>query len=89
MGYKGKFSIHPANIDTINQQFSPSMKEVELAKKIVEAFEAARKAGRGSTSVDGTMVDEPVYRRAKAVIEQESLLQDANNASSLKLATAY
>ncbi|GJQ13646.1 hypothetical protein GpartN1_g5437.t1 [Galdieria partita] len=83
MGYKGKFSIHPGNIDIINKQFSPSTKEVEFAKKIVEAFEVARKAGRGSTSVNGTMVDEPVYRRARAVIEQESLLQDSSNASNL------
>lgn len=83
IGYKGKFSIHPGNVDVINKEFSPSAKEIELSRKIVEAFEAARKTGRGSTSVDGMMVDEPVYRRARAVIEQESRLQDANNSSNL------
>jgi len=83
MGFKGKFAIHPGNVDIINEEFSPSQKEVELAKQIVEAFEAAKKAGRGSTSVNGAMVDEPVYRRAKAVLEQENLIKNAKDASNL------
>eukprot|EP00871_Galdieria_phlegrea_P004402 jgi/Galph1/4963/GphlegSOOS_G3607.1 len=75
LGYKGKFSIHPGNIEVINREFLPSSKELEHAKRIVEAFEAAKSTGRGSTSVDGAMVDEPVYKRAKTVVEMYNIAQ--------------
>ena len=68
-GFKGKFAIHPAQIETINQTFSPSDAEIEHAKRVVEAFEEAERIGRGSTSLDGKVVDVPVVKRAQAVLE--------------------
>ena len=68
-GFKGKFAIHPAQIDIINETFSPSDAEIEYARRVVEAFEEAVKRGRGSTSLDGKVVDVPVVKRAEAVLE--------------------
>jgi citrate lyase subunit beta/citryl-CoA lyase len=68
-GFKGKFAIHPAQIDAINETFSPSKAEIEHARRVVVAFEEAETAGRGSTSLDGKVIDVPVVKRARAVLE--------------------
>ena len=68
-GFKGKFAIHPAQIDIINETFSPSAAEIEHARRVIEAFVEATSRGRGSTSLDGKVVDVPVVKRAEAVLE--------------------
>ena len=68
-GFKGKFAIHPAQIDIINEAFSPSPEEVEHARRVVAAFEEAERNGRGSTSLDGQVIDVPVVRRARQLLE--------------------
>ena len=68
IGFKGKFAIHPAQIDIINETFSPSAAELEQARRVVEAFREAERIGRGSTSLDGKVVDVPVVKRAEALL---------------------
>ena len=70
-GFKGKFAIHPAQIDEINA-FSPSKKEIEHANRVVKAFEEAESMGRGSTSLDGKVIDVPVVKRARALLSLAS-----------------
>ena len=69
IGFKGKFAIHPAQVDLINVAFSPSDAEVAHARRVVAAFEEAERQGRGSTSLDGQVVDVPVVKRARALLE--------------------
>ncbi len=69
LGFRGKFAIHPAQIDIINETFSPSASEIEQARRVIAAFEAARQQGRGSTSLDGRVIDVPVVRRAQRLLE--------------------
>ena len=68
MGYTGKFAIHPAQLEIINETFSPSAEEIEYARRVVEAWEAAEAAGRGSLALDGRMVDVPVVKRAQNLL---------------------
>ncbi len=68
-GFKGKFAIHPAQTDIINELFSPSAAEIEQARRVVAAFAEAERQGRGSTSLDGSVVDVPVVKRARALLE--------------------
>ena len=68
MGYTGKHAIHPAQIDIINEVFSPSPEEVAYARKIIEAWDEAEAAGRGSLAIDGRMVDVPVVKRAQNLL---------------------
>ena len=75
-GFKGKFAIHPAQIDIINETFSPSAAEIEHARRVVEAFEEAARRGRGSTSLDGKVVDVPVVKRAQATLELAESMAD-------------
>lgn len=68
IGFKGKFAIHPNQVDPLNRVFSPSPQEIEQAERIVAAFEEAERSGRGSTSLDGKVIDVPVVKRARALL---------------------
>ncbi len=72
IGVKGKCAIHPSQLDVINHIFSPSAELVEWARRAVGLFEQGRSEGRGAVSLDGQMVDEPVYRRAKDILAENS-----------------
>lgn len=78
IGFKGKFAIHPAQIDIINETFSPSPAELEQARRVVEAFREAERIGRGSTSLDGKVVDVPVVKRAEALLALAESLPPQN-----------
>ena len=57
MGFDGKTVIHPSQIGGANEAFAPSARDIEEAKKIVAAYHAAEKEGRGVTLVDGKLVE--------------------------------
>ena len=69
IGFDGKGLIHPSQIAVVHQAFKPDKKEVEKAKRIVEAFEESQKRGLGVISVDGKMIDLPVVKRAQKILE--------------------
>ena len=70
VGFKGKFAIHPLQVEIINECFSPTKKEIDHALEVIRVFEEAAAKGRGSTSLDGQVVDVPVVKRAEALIYQ-------------------
>jgi citrate lyase beta subunit len=69
LGFDGKWCIHPAQIETVNEVFSPTEKEREWAKKVVEAYEEASAAGRGAITVDGQMVDAASIKMARNTLD--------------------
>lgn len=69
LGFDGKWCIHPAQIGVVNEVFSPTQKEIEWAKKVVAAYEAANAAGSGAVSVDGQMVDAASIRMAQNTLD--------------------
>ena len=70
MGFAAKACIHPAQIETVNVVFSPSLAELERARAIVEAFDAAEAQGLAAVSVGGVMVDYPVVLKARRTLER-------------------
>jgi citrate lyase subunit beta / citryl-CoA lyase len=76
IGFKGKFAIHPEQLAALNECFSPSAQEVAHAERIVAAFEEAERAGRGSTSLDGWVIDVPVVKRARALLDLERRIRE-------------
>jgi len=73
-GFQGKFAIHPGQIDTINEVFSPSKEEYNKALQEINAFEKSEAMGRGSTSLQDQVIDVPVVERAlKLVNKYESI----------------
>jgi citrate lyase subunit beta / citryl-CoA lyase len=68
LGYSGKLCIHPSQVALAHEAFTPSEAEVEQARRIIAAYEAAAARGEAAVEVDGQMVDEPIVRRARAVV---------------------
>ena len=54
-GFSGKLAIHPDQVSVINRVFLPSPAELDHARQVIAAFEAA--SGSGAVSLNGTMVD--------------------------------
>jgi citrate lyase subunit beta/citryl-CoA lyase len=69
LGFDGKWCIHPAQIETVNEVFSPTEREIEWAKKVVEAYEEASVAGTGAISVEGQMVDAASIKMARNTLD--------------------
>jgi len=67
-GLVGASCIHPSLVPILNEGFSPSAAELDLARRQLAAGEEAAREGRGSFVVDGLMVDEPVLIRARRLL---------------------
>jgi citrate lyase subunit beta/citryl-CoA lyase len=57
LGMDGKTLIHPGQIATCNEVFSPSPEEVTWSQKIIAAFAQPENATRGVITLDGKMVE--------------------------------
>lgn len=68
IGMKGKYLIHPAQVEPVNRIFRPGEEEIESAKRIVAGFDEAVARGHASVQVDGRMVDIPVAKRARDLL---------------------
>ena len=66
-GFGGKLCIHPSQVAGVNAAFTPSPAEMDWARRVLAAFEAA---GGGVFSLDGRMVDAPVLRLAQRTLAQ-------------------
>jgi citrate lyase beta subunit len=68
LGFRGKGCIHPTQVEIVNRVFSPSVSEVAHAQRVVNAYEQAVQKGQGALSLDGEMIDLPVFERARRVL---------------------
>ena len=70
MGFTGKISIHPSQIEVINQEFTPSKADAEDALALIAAFEEHARKGAGAFAWKGQMMDQPHLTRAKKIAER-------------------
>lgn len=70
MGFDGKQCIHPAQLATANEVFSPTPAEAVHARRVIDAYRVATAGGHGAASLDGTMIDEASVRMAEVVLQQ-------------------
>jgi citrate lyase subunit beta/citryl-CoA lyase len=66
-GFGGKLCIHPSQVAGVNAAFTPSPAEMDWARRVLLAFEAA---DGGVFSLDGRMVDAPVLLLAQRTLAQ-------------------
>lgn len=67
-GYRGMLAIHPAQVDVINDAFTPSEEELTAAQEIVDLF--AANPGIGTIGYNGAMLDRPHLARARNLLAQ-------------------
>ena len=68
MGFDGKTLIHPAQIGPCNAVFGPSAADIDLARRQIEAFDAAQAEGKGIAVVDGKIVENLHIVTARATL---------------------
>src|SRR5215470_2369497 len=69
-GFVGKLAIHPGQVATINEVFTPA--PAEIAEAVIAAFAAA--PGVGVVGIDGVMYDRPHLERAKRLLARSKNL---------------
>jgi citrate lyase subunit beta/citryl-CoA lyase len=79
MGFDGKTLVHPSQVDPCNAAFSPEADEVELARRIIAAFEEAEREGRGVVTVDGRMIENLHVDEARRVLAIEEAIAAAGS----------
>ena len=65
-GLRGMLAIHPAQVEVINETFTPSAEELAGAQEIVDLFAANPTAG--AIGHKGAMLDRPHLARAQALL---------------------
>jgi len=68
VGFRGKMAIHPKQVPVINEVFTPSAAEVDRARRVIEAYDAAAAAGEGVTRMGQQMIELPVVERARRTL---------------------
>lgn len=69
LGFTGKASINPRQIDTIHSVYNPTEAEIKYAVNVLEARDEAFAKGLGVFSLNGKMIDAPVINRAITTVE--------------------
>lgn len=75
LGFRGKACIHPAQLEAVNAGFSPRAEDVAWAQNAVEAYERGVGKGRGTVALDGAMIDLPVVKRARRILDEHERSQ--------------
>jgi citrate lyase subunit beta / citryl-CoA lyase len=65
-GFTGKMAIHPRQVATINDVFTPKPEAIANAQAIIAAFAASPNAG--VVGIDGVMYDRPHIARAERLL---------------------
>jgi citrate lyase subunit beta/citryl-CoA lyase len=77
LGFEGRMLIHPSQIEPSHKVYSPSAARVEWAKAVVDVFEKEGIAkGSAAVTLNGKMVDTPVYIGAKQILEAQAAIDN-------------
>ena len=76
LGFDGKQCIHPAQLATANDVFTPSEGEVARAAAMVQAFDAALATGQGAATHEGKMIDAVTLRMARTILDRHQRAKD-------------
>lgn len=72
LGFDGKWAIHPTQLPTLNELFSPSDEELAHAQAVIDALAGAERDGAGAVALGGEMLDEAIRRSALGVLARAS-----------------
>ncbi len=76
MGFTGKMTIHPDQIDIVNAAFTPSADTVDRAQRLLAAFAIEEAAGRMAFQFEGEMVDVPHLSQARRIVDRAARITE-------------
>jgi citrate lyase subunit beta/citryl-CoA lyase len=68
LGYGGKLLVHPAQIPIASRVFGVSQAQLDEARELIAAYDAAQQAGTGAIRHRGQMVDRVHVEKARALL---------------------
>ena len=68
LGFDGKTLIHPSQIAAANEVFAPAGHEVDTARAILKAWDAARAEGKGLVVLEGRLIENLHVEEAKRTL---------------------
>jgi citrate lyase subunit beta/citryl-CoA lyase len=74
-GFAGASCIHPSQLPILNEEYGVSAADVERARRLIAAYEAAMAQGLGALTFEGKMIDVPVVERAKTLIARATTIK--------------
>jgi malyl-CoA/(S)-citramalyl-CoA lyase len=77
LGVEGKWAIHPSQIELANQVFTPAVKEVDRARRILTAMEEAARQGKGAVALDGRLIDAASIRQAQVLVSKADQIEQS------------
>ncbi|NOV96069.1 aldolase/citrate lyase family protein [Isoptericola halotolerans] len=72
-GFTATMCVHPRHAEAVRAAYAPSGEEVERARRLLDGAGVPPSGGAvpgGAARVDGQMVDEPLLRHARTVLER-------------------
>jgi citrate lyase subunit beta/citryl-CoA lyase len=69
LGFDGKSIISPRQIAAVHEEFAPTRREIEHARRVIAVIEEAESKRSGVIALDGKMVDKPIVDRARRTLE--------------------
>ena len=73
LGFDGKSLVNPRQITLLHNLYAPTQKDVDHARRVVEAAKAAEREGLGVVSLNDKMIDSPIIARAHLVLSRAEL----------------
>jgi citrate lyase subunit beta/citryl-CoA lyase len=67
LGLDGKWTIHPGQIEIVNEVFSPGQEQWERAESMLTAYDEAHRNGAGAAVFEGEMIDEANRKMAERI----------------------
>ena len=74
-GFAAASCIHPSQLPILNEEYGVSAADVERARRLIAAYEAAMAQGLGALTFEGKMIDVPVVERAKTLIARATTIK--------------
>ena len=84
IGFSGKQIIHPNQVTPVQEAFTPSDEAIAYAQRLVDAFSASQKEGRGAFALDGKMIDMPLLKNAQKVLDRARAAGKIDNGNLTK-----
>ncbi len=75
LGFDGKTLIHPDQLAIANEIFAPDAAAIDLARRRIDAFEAAQAAGEGVAVVDGAIVENLHVETARRTLARAEMIE--------------
>lgn len=80
LGFEGKWAIHPSQVDTANEVFSPSPELLEWARTISAQMKRSMEEGKGASGAGGVLIDMAHVKQADGIMRRQAMIEKGRGA---------